>query len=333
MIATLNALLKLQLRDDWEIRHGGLLGVKYVVIVRRDLASAWLPLVVPAVLNGLRDVDDEVRAVAADTLLPIADLLVGGGDGEAAGDGIGNEALTVLVSLLWNTLSYLDDLTVSTRAILALLADLYTHAAARDGVRVDLTESAGTVGRDPLDDFDDGNGGAAVVGMETDGTDRDGVYAVLVPRLFPFLRHNLASVRLAACNVIAELVGRGRDGHGGDMDTDGASDPLPVWLSGDVLRDTARHLFQNLLMDDSADVSAVILELWTSVLRRGDAEALAGIIGPFCSSSRVEREGGWGSRPVVAAQVVGVLTADIEIHWLDHSPRSLCGSTRLSFCR
>ena len=34
-----------------------------------------LPNVLPWILNGLQDGDDDVRAVAADALLPVADLL------------------------------------------------------------------------------------------------------------------------------------------------------------------------------------------------------------------------------------------------------------------
>ena len=41
----------------------------------QDLSSLLLPSLSPAILRGLRDVDDDVRAVAASALLPVAGKL------------------------------------------------------------------------------------------------------------------------------------------------------------------------------------------------------------------------------------------------------------------
>ena len=41
----------------------------------KDLASNLLPLVGDSILKGLQDPDDDVRAVAASALLPVADQL------------------------------------------------------------------------------------------------------------------------------------------------------------------------------------------------------------------------------------------------------------------
>ena len=42
----------------------------------QDLCATLLPLLFPSILRGLQDVDDDVRAVAASSLLPVADQLV-----------------------------------------------------------------------------------------------------------------------------------------------------------------------------------------------------------------------------------------------------------------
>lgn len=42
----------------------------------QDLISALLPRVLPAVTEGLQDLDDDVRAVAASALIPVVDGLV-----------------------------------------------------------------------------------------------------------------------------------------------------------------------------------------------------------------------------------------------------------------
>ncbi len=69
-------LLVLLAREQWELRHAGLLALKYLVAVRQDQIQHFLTDVMPALLAALRDADDDVRAVAADTLLPIAQLAV-----------------------------------------------------------------------------------------------------------------------------------------------------------------------------------------------------------------------------------------------------------------
>lgn len=99
---TVDVLLKLLKEDQWEARHGGLLGIKYALAVRQvpsavcrhhgsaapcwemlksprvsqDLISTLLPRVLPAVTEGLQDLDDDVRAVAASALIPVVDGLV-----------------------------------------------------------------------------------------------------------------------------------------------------------------------------------------------------------------------------------------------------------------
>lgn len=44
--------------------------------VSQDLISTLLPRVLPAVTEGLQDLDDDVRAVAASALIPVVDGLV-----------------------------------------------------------------------------------------------------------------------------------------------------------------------------------------------------------------------------------------------------------------
>lgn len=46
------------------------------VCVSQDLISSLLPRVLPAVTEGLQDLDDDVRAVAASALIPVVEGLV-----------------------------------------------------------------------------------------------------------------------------------------------------------------------------------------------------------------------------------------------------------------
>ena len=77
---------------------------------------------------------------------------------------------TALVEVLWDLLLDLDDLSPSTASVMKLLAELYTvHGVASLG--------AGSVSLQEL-----------------------------VPRLWPFLRHTIASVRLSAARTLEQLV-------------------------------------------------------------------------------------------------------------------------------
>jgi TATA-binding protein-associated factor len=123
-------------KDDrnhvWEVRHAGLLGIKYEVAVRNDLFDVpkdeesgdagreILTGVVDAAVLGLSDRDDDVRAVAAACLLPVASHLV-----ERLPD-----SLDRVLAVLWTCLRDMkDDLSSSVGAVMDLLAKSSTSLA------------------------------------------------------------------------------------------------------------------------------------------------------------------------------------------------------------
>ncbi|KAJ3895830.1 SNF2 chromatin remodeling protein [Lentinula edodes] len=162
----------------WEIRHAGLLGIKYEVAVRNDLfdrlqeevkqenASSMatgvtiLRDVVDAAVLGLGDKDDDVRAVAASCLLPVAGHLV-----EQL-----PESLDRVLLVLWSCLSDMkDDLSSSVGAVMELLGKLVAYdkvieILANESVSLPLT--------------------------------------TLAPTLFPFFRHTIANVRLSVVKTL-----------------------------------------------------------------------------------------------------------------------------------
>ncbi|KAJ7581379.1 SNF2 superfamily chromatin remodeling protein [Mycena floridula] len=160
----------------WEIRHAGLLGIKYEVAVRNDLFEAdgvktegsdfnasgkeILRGVVDAAILGLGDHDDDVRAVAASCLLPIAGHLV-----EQL-----PESLERVLLVLWGCLNDMkDDLNSSVGAVMDLLGKLVTYDKVI-GILANETVSL------PL------------------GT--------LAPTLYPFFRHTIPNVRLAVVKTL-----------------------------------------------------------------------------------------------------------------------------------
>ncbi|XP_073402650.1 TATA-binding protein-associated factor 172-like isoform X2 [Dendrobates tinctorius] len=114
---TVKVLLRLLTQEQWEVRHGGLLGIKYALAIRQDLIKTLLPKALPAIIEGLQDLDDDVRAVAAASLVPVVDSLVK----------IQFKQVPFILSTLWDALLELDDLTASTNSIMTLLSSLLTY--------------------------------------------------------------------------------------------------------------------------------------------------------------------------------------------------------------
>ncbi|KAK9823112.1 hypothetical protein WJX72_000353 [[Myrmecia] bisecta] len=132
----------------WEVRHGGLLGLKYLLAARPDLGHVLLPLGLPAAMVGFQDRDDDVRAVSAEALVPVAAALAASPE----------EAVAPVRSILWDILLDVEELSPSTGSVMQLLTHLHSHASP---------------------------------GHTT------ALLPALLPRLWPFFRHTLSSVRLA----------------------------------------------------------------------------------------------------------------------------------------
>ncbi|GAA5821317.1 hypothetical protein JCM11251_004568 [Rhodosporidiobolus azoricus] len=226
-----------QLKYIWQVRHSGLLGLKYFVAVQGGLlrsddadmhvvkpevdlkmaggedvkptvvgGTAMLKTVVEASLVGLRDRDDDVRGAGAMTLIPLADALV-----EQL-----PEQLKVVVDVLWAGLGDLkDDLSSSVRAVMDLLAKLLGFPSVLRLMQSPAMEV-------PLPD--------------------------LIPRLFPFFRHTISSVRHAVLNTVLVfllLPSIGQD-----------------WVDSRLLR----LLFQNLILEERVEIRAASEEAWQACL-------------------------------------------------------------------
>ncbi|TCD70588.1 TATA-binding protein-associated factor mot1 [Steccherinum ochraceum] len=167
---------KLDVGHVWEVRHAGLLGIKYEVAVRADLVESKtiespdqtivqdgrevLKGVVDAAVLGLGDRDDDVRSVAATCLLPVAEHLVSQLPDE----------LPRVLAVLWSCLSDMkDDLSSSVGAVMDLLGKLVAYDRV---INIIADESVSQ----PL--------------------------SKLAPTLFPFFRHTISNVRLAVVKTL-----------------------------------------------------------------------------------------------------------------------------------
>lgn len=201
-------------RPIWEVCHGGMIGLRYLVAVRKDLLikdSNMIDGVLEAVMKGLADFDDDVRAVSAATLVPIAEEFVTSRAG----------TLGPLMIIVWDCLSNLqDDLSASTGSVMDLLAKLCTFNQVLDAMKANAAD------------------------------DPEASFGKLVPRLYPFLRHTITSVRSAVLRALMTFL---------KLEGKGSTD----WVDGKALR----LVFQNLLVERNEGVLKLSLQVWSELLK------------------------------------------------------------------
>ncbi|ERT01495.1 hypothetical protein HMPREF1624_02745 [Sporothrix schenckii ATCC 58251] len=202
-------------RNVWAVCHGGMVGLRYVVAVRKDLLlqdGEMIDGVIRAVMKGLADHDDDVRSVSAATLIPMAKEFVSLRPG----------SLDSLINIVWESLSSLgDDLSASTGKIMDLLAILCGFPQVLDAMKASAAQ------------------------------DEERSFTLLVPRLYPFLRHTITSVRLAVLKALITFVQISDD------------DTKHGWLNGRILR----LVFQNIIVERDKETLAMTLDLWSALVR------------------------------------------------------------------
>lgn len=179
--------------------------------VMQEMLQDLLGHILPACKAGLEDSDDDVRAVAADALIPAAAAIVS----------LRGQTLLSIVMLLWDILLELDDLSPSTSryasdkitfspfctrsmlnqyniscSVMNLLAEIYSQ----DDMTVVMHEEL-SVGEGQKVDL---NEMAHVESVRERRDVRESPYALsgLAPRLWPFTRHDITSVRFSAIRTL-----------------------------------------------------------------------------------------------------------------------------------
>lgn len=102
-------------QKDWEVRHAGIMGLKYFLVVREDLIPTYLPLIYPLFMEGLLDPVDDVSSVSASALIPVAShlpLL------------LRRDQVSAIVQMLWNLLLDQDELASASNNFMGLLASI-----------------------------------------------------------------------------------------------------------------------------------------------------------------------------------------------------------------
>ncbi|CAA0831909.1 TATA-binding protein-associated factor BTAF1 [Striga hermonthica] len=239
---TLNILLKMQRRPEWEIRHGSLLGIKYLVAVRQEMLHNLLDFVLPACKAGLEDPDDDVRAVAAEALIPTSSSIVS----------LKGSTLHSIVMLLWDILLDLDDLSPSTSSVMNLLAEIYSQEQM-------IPKTLGTLDSKESVVLNHGYSQSDDLGEGMSSLENPYMLSTLAPRLWPFMRHSITSVRLSAIRTLERLLEAGYRRSVSDV----SSSLWPSFIVGDTLR----IVFQNLLLESNEEILQCSERVWNLLLK------------------------------------------------------------------
>ncbi|CAN6448955.1 unnamed protein product [Victoria cruziana] len=236
---TLSVLLRMQYRQEWEVRHGSLLGIKYLIAVRQEMLHELLGSVLPSCRAGLEDPDDDVRAVAAEALIPAATPVVS----------FMGLKLHSIIMLLWDILLDLDDLSPSTSSVMNLLAEIYSQPEVASKMLGALTLMENNL------DLNEN------VQLGENGVKNDeNPYALssLAPRLWPFMRHSITSVRHAAISTLERLL---EAAHKSSSESN-----ITSFWPASILSDTFRIVFQNLLLEANNEILQCSERVWKLLL-------------------------------------------------------------------
>lgn len=240
-----------QAQRQWEVRHAVLLAVRYVLAVQADRGPVdrLITVAFDPVTAGLRDVDDDVRAVTAEALFPIAESVVS----------IVPDRIPQLVATLWDALLDLDDISASTGSVLRLLTKV-TRLPTPDGVP-DLWLVPSAFGDSSDVDMEEEECTKENVDEESGESVRDRVSFAkqpllqLVPRIWPFLRHGSLAVRLASVTLLDTLVPQ----------KESEDENFLGWLRP-LCGEAMERLFRNILLENNSDVLAITQRVWSTIL-------------------------------------------------------------------
>ncbi|EDO18623.1 hypothetical protein Kpol_1048p54 [Vanderwaltozyma polyspora DSM 70294] len=197
----------------WEATHGGLLGILYFASIKQDFLknNSLMDSVVSIVLYGLNQADDDVQSVSASILSPITDDFVK----------LETSKIDLLITTIWNSLTHLDDdLSSSVGSIMDLLAKLCKYEETLNCVKAKANQYPA-----------------------------EWSFKYLVPKLFPFLRHSISSVRQSVLNLLLAFLSINDDSTKG-------------WINGKIFR----LIFQNIILEQNPKILQSSFDVYTKLL-------------------------------------------------------------------
>uniref|UniRef100_A0A182N4Z9 TATA-binding protein-associated factor 172 n=1 Tax=Anopheles dirus TaxID=7168 RepID=A0A182N4Z9_9DIPT len=272
---TVAILLTFVKQKEWEVRHGGLLGIKYMLVVREDLVQTFLPVIVNDVLTGLFDAVDDVGAVAASTLIPIATWLP---------KLLSRAQVSHIVKLLWDLLLDQDELASACNSFMGLLASILSLPAASSWIQMEpmsvlvprlwpfLSHCSSSVRRSTLQTL---KTLTTAPKDEANGSNRDTAASPTASTTTPQATvppNGGAAVESAVLTV---------------PDTEEAKLGLNFGVKDwppPLLQEALRHIFQRVLVEHVEDIQSLAEDVWNNLVVCAELSALLHASCPYVSS-------------------------------------------------
>ncbi|XP_055541530.1 TATA-binding protein-associated factor 172 [Wyeomyia smithii] len=273
---TVHILLTFIKQKDWEVRHGGLLGIKYMLVVREDLVQTFLPLIINDVLTGLFDSVDDVGAVAAATLIPIASWLP---------RLLTKAQVSHIVKLLWDLLLDQDELASACNSFMGLLASILSLPNASGWIQMEpmsilvprlwpfLSHCTSSVRRSTLQTLKTLTNSNSSIKSETCVvTGSNGVNG------------NATSVIVSTAEALAKAATE----HNAILQADPSENlvlnfGVQEWPPA-LLQEALRHIFQRVLVEHVEDIQSLAETVWNNLIVNAELSALLHATCPFVSS-------------------------------------------------
>ncbi|GAB0093033.1 TATA-binding protein-associated factor 172 [Sergentomyia squamirostris] len=244
--STIEILLKMIKHEEWEVRHGGLLGIKYLLVVREDLLQDILPAVINDILMGLFDQEDDVGAVAAATLIPIASWLP---------KLLKPMEVSKIVKMLWDLLLDQDELTSASNSFMGLLAAILSLPNASTWIQ-----------------------------MESMSVLIPRLWPFLSHSSSSVRRSTLFTLKTLTQTVNPENDHAGSS-DGVKNPEEGLLLNISVknW-DAMLLQETLRHIYQRVLIEHVEDVQSLAEQVWNNLVLNADLSSLLHATCPYVSS-------------------------------------------------
>jgi TATA-binding protein-associated factor len=111
----LGLVMELIQQEDWQLRHAGLLALRFATNRRNAIVAQLAPLLIDPMLGALDAEDDDVIAVAAEVILPAAGLVC-----EHSIESVG-----AILDRIWVLIESLNEISASIGCLLRLISAFY----------------------------------------------------------------------------------------------------------------------------------------------------------------------------------------------------------------
>ncbi|XP_075146462.1 histone acetyltransferase 1 [Haematobia irritans] len=264
IVYILRTLLK---QSEWEVRHGGLLGMKYVFVVREDLLQIYLPQTINDILMGLFDSVDDVGAVAASTLIPVATWLP---------KLLNATQVSSIVKMLWDLLLDQDELTSASNNFMGLLSAILCLPNASSWIQMEpmstliprlwpfLSHSTSSVRRSTL------------ITLQT--LTKNTLNEKSTP-----LHNETETVIVNSANSSPSTVAATSTHLSFDSKSLRLNFGVIEW-DWKLLQEALRHVFQRILVEPLSEIQELAKLVWLNLIVNADLGALLHAACPFVSS-------------------------------------------------